>query len=455
MKTDIWPVLIRRIFYPLWMMYDGDKGALQYLNYFHYIDTLNRSELLASQNHKLKNILIHAYENTAYYKRVFDEVTFSPYKMRENSEIQKIPFLTKAIVKKYHNELIAQNISPHLRTEASTGGSTGVPMYFLRDKECVYLRRGQELYFDRWMGYKLGEKIGYFVAGSHYDGKISHIKGKIRNAICERIVNFDPHDISETYMKTFAARYQRYKPKMIKCFPNALIPFAHFVNRSHLSIPPVRSISCTGENLYMQQRRLFQEVFGGEVYEKVGTRESGVIACECSLHKGLHLFTEGVFAEIIKENGEPAKAGEMGRLIITDLFNKAMPLIRYEIGDMAVASDNRICKCGSELPLIEKYLGRDRDIIFDSYGNPKPGYLFVEVIKHLNLDAQLQVIQPDKHSLLVKVVKNSIGEIDLEELKSEYQKIVGPRFTITFDFTDEVKRDSSGKFSYVKSEIKQ
>ncbi len=452
---DIWSVLISTIFYPLWMIYDGDKGTLKYLNYFDYIDKLNRSELLVSQNQKLKNILIHAYENTAYYKRVFDEAKFSPYKMRESIEIQKIPYLTKAIVKNYYNELIAKNISPNLHTKASTGGSTGFPMYFLRDKECLYLRRGQELYFDRWMGYKIGEKIGYFVAGSHYDGKISRIKGKVRNATCDRMINFDPHDITDKYMEAFAGKYQRYKPKAIKCFPNALTPFANFVNQNHLSMPTVRSISCTGENLYVQQRRLFEKVFGGDVYEKVGTRESGVIACECSLHKGLHLFTEGVFVEIIKKNGEHAQAGEMGQLIITDLFNKAMPLIRYEIGDMAIASDNRICECGSELPLIEKYVGRDRDIIFDSYGNPKPGYLFVEVIKHLNLGAQLQVIQPDKHSLLVKVVKNSTGEINLKELQSEYQKIVGPRVNISFEFRNEIKRDPSGKFSYVKSEIQQ
>ncbi len=451
---DIWPVLIRKIFYPLWMVYDGDKGALKYLNYFNYIDELNRTKLLASQNKKLKSILIHAYKNTPYYKRVFDEAKFSPYKIESRFEIQKIPFLTKAIVKNYYNDLIAQNISSKLLMKASTGGSTGVPMYFLRDKESLYLRRGQELYFDRWMGYKIGEKISYFVAGSHFDGKIDRIKGKVRNATCERIVNFDPHNINDEYMQAFATEYQRYKPKMIKCFPNALTPFAHFVKRNKLPIPKVRSISCTGENLYIQQRKLFEETFGGEVFEKVGTRESGVIACECKKHKGLHVFTEGVFLEILKDDGLPAKPGDMGRLIITDLFNKGMPLIRYEIGDMAIASDNQICECGSELPLIEKYLGRDRDIIFDSYGNPKPGYLFVEVIKHLNLDVQLQVIQPDKHSLLVKVVKNSTEEIDLKELLLEYQKIVGPGIKISFEYTNEIKREPSGKFSYVKTEIK-
>ena len=447
--------LIRNVFYPLWMIKDGDRDILRYLDYFDFIDNLTRAELERRQSKKLKHILIHAYENTTYYRTLFDELTFHPHDMVMSHEIRQIPLLTKKIVRKRFNDLRASNIKNDFIREANTGGSTGVPMCFLRDKKCLYLRRGQELYFDRWMGYKIGEKIAYFVASSHYHGKANNIKGKIRNATCERMLNFNPHNITDKYMQAFAAQYQRYKPKMIKCFPNALTPFAHFVNRHDLSMPTVRSISCTGENLYVQQRHLFEKVFGGEVFEKVGTRESGVFACECNLHKGLHLFTEGVFVEIIKENGEHAKRGEMGRLIITDLFNEAMPLIRYEIGDMAIASDSRICECGSELPLIDKFLGRDRDIILDSRGNPKPGYLFVEVIKHLNLDAQIQVIQPDKHSLLVKVVDNSAGEINLKELQYEYQKIVGPLVNITFEFENEIKRDPSGKFSYVKSEIKR
>ncbi|PQP34058.1 hypothetical protein C6A37_09735 [Desulfobacteraceae bacterium SEEP-SAG9] len=77
--------------------------------------------------------------------------------------------------------------------------------------------------------------------------------------------------------------------------------------------------------------------------------------------------------EVLKNNGENAEQGEIGKVVITDLFNKAMPLIRYEIGDMALVSEKNICNCGNPLPLIEKYLGRDRDIIIDSYENPKPG----------------------------------------------------------------------------------
>jgi phenylacetate-CoA ligase len=445
--------LIKNLFNPMWMIYDGKRKGIKYLNYFDYVNKMDRTQLLNSQRSKLQTILDHAYNNTDYYKNLFDMHNFSYRAENFIEHFPRVPTLTKLIVKNHYHDLVARNIPENQRTSASTGGSTGVPMYFLRDTECLYLRRGQELYFDRWMGYEIGQKIAYFVSGSHFDGRLDLLKQKFKNATNTRMISFDPHDITDAYLAQFAGEFIDYHPEIIKCFPNALTPFARFLLRENITVPAVRSISCTGETLYTQQRELFEKVFGGEVYEKVGTRESGVYACECRIHEGLHVFTEGVYLEVIKEDGRSAEPGEMGKLVLTDLLNKAMPLIRYEIGDMVVSAGERHCECGSNLPLIEKYLGRDRDLIIDEKGNPKPGYLFVEVIKNLNLDAQIQVLQPDRKSLIVKVVKNQKEHIDLSELLKEYQKILGPGISITIEFPDQIPRDPSGKFSYVKSAI--
>lgn len=450
---DIVAPFIRNFSYPIWMIRDRQRGMLRYLDYFDYIDRLARSGLEERQREKLRNILVHAYENTLYYKEIFDESGFNPYKVSDTFELRKIPLLTKEIVRKRFDDLTAANIRKDQVSEANTGGSTGVPMTFLRDRESLYMRKGQELYFDRWMGYRIGEKVAVFVAASHFDGVVDRIKVKVRNATCERMLHFDPHDITEEYMESFVPKYRQFAPSMIKCFPNSLRIFADFVGRKGVELPRVRSISCTGENLYAHQRKLFEKTFGGEVFEKVGTRESGVFACECKVHKGMHVFTEGVVLEILDKDGRPAEPGEIGQVVITDLFNKAMPLIRYKIGDMAVASDGRICDCGNPLPLIEKLLGRDRDIILDSYGNPKPGYLFTEVVLHMNLVAQFQVQQPNRHSLVVKIVKRDAQGIDIRKIEQEFQNIVGPLVRIEFEFVKEIPRDPSGKYGYVISKV--
>jgi len=454
MKRDLWAAAIRHIFYPLWMIYDGNRRGLKYLNYFEFLEGMSRDQLLRRQKTNLKAILTHAYHHTAYYRQLFDERHFDPAELEDPGQLRQLPFLTKDIVRTRYSDLIADNIPPEDYSEASTGGSTGVPMKFLRDKECLLLRRGQELFFDRWMGYRIGDKIGYFVSGSHFDGRLQHLKARLKNATGERVLSFDPHDINDAYMAQYAAEFQKFRPKMIKCFPNALTPFAMFVKKMNLTIPVVQSVSCTGENLYEQQRQLFETIFHGEVFEKVGTRESGVIACECRQHEGLHIFTEGIYLEVLDADGRPAAAGEPGKIIVTDLFNRAMPLIRYDIGDMAIAAGERDCACGSQLPLIEKYIGRDRDIIIDSDGNPKPGYLFVEVIKNLNLNAQIQIIQQADKSIKVNIVNNSKQTIDTSAIKMAYQEISGPDIAISFQFIDKIEREPSGKFSYVKSAVK-
>lgn len=447
----IMSALVRHVLYPLWMIRDGDARQLEVLRQFDDIDRLSPQQLRERQDDRLRRLLVHAYENTAYYRDVFDAAGVTP-RNAGPAVLRRLPLLTKDIVRNRLKQLIAGNLPESALTSARTGGSTGLPMTFVRDKECLYLRKAQELYFDRWMGYRLGDKVALFVAASHFDNPAERWKAAIRNVTCDRLLRFDPHHITDSYMAAFARDYRRFHPSMIKCFPNSLGIFAEFIARTGASVPGVRAISSTGENLYPHQRRLFEQTFGGKVFEKYGTRESGVIACECREHRGLHLFSDGAVVEILGNDGQPVGAGEMGRLVVTDLFNFGMPMIRYEIGDMAIAAD-RACACGSPLPLVEKILGRDRDILYDSAGNPKPGYLFVEAINDLDLAAQFQVIQTDRHRLLVRVVKQTAGELDLRRLGDRFRDILGESVQVVFEHTDDIARDPSGKFRYVMSQL--
>jgi len=443
--------LVRHVCYPFWMIRDGDARQLELLDRFDDIDRLQTGQLLDRQLESLRKLMTHAASQTGYYANLFQTLGFSP-SQATLATLRQLPLLTKDIIRDQYPQLVARNVPEHMLTTARTGGSTGRPMTFVRDKECLYLRKAQELYFDRWMGFQLGDKAALFVAASHFDSPGERWKAAIRNATCDRLLRFDPHHITDAYMAAFLKEYRAFDPKMVKCFPNSLAIFADYLARHDETLPPVSAISSTGENLYPHQRALFEQRFGGRVFEKYGTRESGVIACECREHNGLHLFTDGAVVEVINAAGEPAAPGEMGRLVVTDLFNYGMPMIRYEIGDMAIAAD-RACPCGSPLPLVERILGRDRDILYDADGNPKPGYLFVEVINSLDLPAQFQVIQTDRRHVVVRVVKQTSGELVLDSMRNQFQEILGPDMEVAFHFTDEIARDPSGKFRYVMSQL--
>jgi len=448
---DMLEYFIKNCTYPMWMILDGHRRGIPCLNAYEMLNGMSHDELQHRQKNNLKAIIRHAHASSAYYRELFDHYELNPDSFTLDA-FQRMPLLTKDDVRIHIDKLLSSAIKPEERIPASTGGSTGTPMHFFRDRECQYKRKGQELFFDRWMGYEIGKKIALFVAASHHDSVTNRIKHAIRNATFDRLLSFDPSSITKDYVASYAAGFNKFQPFMIKCFPNSLVAFTELALNLGIHPLSVQSISCTGENLYRQQKNLFMDTFHGEVFEKYGTKECGVISSECREHDGQHIFTEGVFLEIIGADGIPVEAGQIGRIVVTDLFNRATPLIRYDIGDMAIAADNKACGCGVKLPKIKKIIGRDRDILVDEQGNPKPGYLFVEVINKYNLPGQYQIIQKDRGSLHVYIAAGD-ARPDTVQLTGSMKKIIGQGVKVHIEFVESIPREPSGKYAYVKSEI--
>lgn len=445
--------IVKNITYPIWMLRDGKIGIYSYIKRYRNYDQSSAEQLHADQLESLKKIIKYSYENTKYYKIIFDKIGFSPSDLKSIDDMVQLPVITKEEIRENLEDMVSTKFNISDLAKDSTGGSTGVPMVFYRDKECWEKRRAQELFFDRWVGYEIGRKTAYFVSGSHQPkGIASSIKARIRNATCERIIAFDPYNVTDEYMGKFLEEFRRFKPEIIKCFPNSLYLFADYLQRKNITDLKVNAISCTGENLYPSQRKLFEDTFKCRVFEKYGTREAGVIACECSMHDGMHVFEAGVVMELVRD-GRKARHGEVAEIVITGLFNYGMPLIRYKIGDLAVSS-GRTCGCGSKLMLIDKVLGRDRDILIAEDGTPKAGYLFVEAVNKNNIPARCQFVQEDRATLSVNIVKlNGYNGSYETIIKENCFKILGKSINIKISYIDDIPRESSGKFKYVTSKV--
>jgi phenylacetate-CoA ligase len=189
------------------------------------------------------------------------------------------------------------------------------------------------------------------------------------------------------------------------------------------------------------------------VFEKYGSFEIGVSACECTEHNGMHMFLDGVFFEFLNSAGDFARPGEIAQLVVTDLFNYGFPLIRYKIGDVGIYTEEA-CPCGSPLPLMSKLFGRDRDILVDQYGNPKPGYLFVEVFNKNHIPGQFQVIQEDRGRVIVRAVKKA-GYTKYHEdiINEKFRMLLGVEVKIEIVYVEDIPREASGKYIYVQSKI--
>ena len=119
--------------------------------------------------------------------------------------------------------------------------------------------------------------------------------------------------------------------------------------------------------LLSNERRKIENVFGIKVTDRYGCEEVGLIASECEEHSGMHLNIEHLFVEFVKNDGFLADPGELGKIVLTDLTNRAMPLIRYQVEDVGVATDRK-CACGRGLPIMSSVIGRVADFLIKNDG---------------------------------------------------------------------------------------
>ena len=436
------------------MLKDRRLNLYKYLWEYRRYNLLSYEEIGKRQKKKLEAILKHAYQHTEYYKTLFDKNGISFADLTDSYDaISKLPILSKMDIADNTEKMFADNFLRDQLLQDSTGGSTGIPLVFYRDWDCMQKRKAQELFFDKWIGYETGDKVAFFVAARHHPRGAKSIKHKIRNATCDRVLAFDPSKTDKIYMENFLNDIRKFKPEIIKCFPNSLFIFAKFLKEKGINDIKPRAVSCTGETLHDYQKELFQEVFQCPVFEKYGSFEVGVAACECSEHTGMHIFPDGVYFEFVNSEGKHAKPGELAQLIVTDLFNYGFPLIRYKIGDVGVYS-NEPCSCGSPLPRISKLFGRDRDILIDQDNNPRPGYLFVEIFNKNHIPGQFQVIQERFDKVLVKAVRldgYTKGHEDL--IITKFKELLGNEVIVDIEYVKNIEREISGKYRYVYSKV--
>jgi phenylacetate-CoA ligase len=196
-----------------------------------------------------------------------------------------------------------------------------------------------------------------------------------------------------------------------------------------------------------QSRAIIEQTLGCGVFDKYGSREFSGIAYECEQHAGHHVVAESYVVEILKD-GAPARPGEWGEVVITDLNNFCAPLIRYRVGDLAVAMDEaEACGCGRGLPRIGRIEGRVQAIIVGSNGNYVPGTFFAHLFKDYDhIIRQYQVVQEALGSIRLRIIKAlRFDAASFEEVLGLLRSYLGDAMQIDVEFVDKIEMVHTGK----------
>lgn len=451
---DLIAPLARSLVAPLWAWWERSD----YLHHYRTLLTSQYEPLAVLQRRQLEGVCAmanHACVAVPFWRSRFTDAGLEPTKINGFSDLSRLPLLTKTDVRAQGELLLAQNVQKEALHRHTTSGSTGVSVTVYRDDPCQQFKRGATLRCDEWTGWRLGERVAAIWGNPQIR---ADWKGKLRRALLDRTyVYLDTLKMNEQSMRTFAEALETTPPSLLFGHAHSLYLFAAYLHAKHpkTTIRP-RAVLSTCMVLHDFERELIVSVFNCPVINRYGCEEVSLIACECRQGEGLHVNAESVFVELLDDQGKPCPPGTPGRVVVTDLHNRAMPIIRYEVGDMAVWAD-KPCSCGRTLPLLGRIEGRVADYVLTKAGDYISGISLTENFAvRIPGVAQMQIIQEEVDRFTFNIVKgNDFSDQSLTVLAEQVERHFGKGTRYTTVFMATIPPEPSGKYRFCISKVRR
>ena len=435
---------------PLWAKWEKSDylNHIEYLKMFQYVSP---EEIKRTQWQKTKALLSHAYENCLYYNKLFNTMHLHPDDVLSWSDFERIPLLTKDNIRNNYKDFIAQNSNERMLHSGVTSGSTGKPLHFVADEKGLQWTRAHIVLTQEWAGWRKGERV-FALIGIHANEPEQSIRRYLRNKLLDRISLLNTLELDEDSMFAFYSLLKKTHRPFIYGFAHAIYLLAQYLEQRDFMDVHACGIMTGGMVLGGHERSIIEKVFHCKVFNRYGSEEMGVIACECERHEGLHISAGKYYVEILN-NDKKAAPGEMGSLIITDLSNNGMPFIRYQIEDMAILS-NDMCSCGRTWLLIQEIVGRTSDFIITPEKKVVSGISLTDFFATVHGIVQAQIVQDRIDHLTFKIVKSEeFDDKSIQKLKSIEHRFFGKAMRVTYDYVEDIPKEPRGKYRFVKSEI--
>lgn len=332
-----------------------------------------------------------------------------------------------------------------------TSGSTGTPLEIVATSFSLQFNYA---FFHRFLS-EVG--VSEFERSATFAGRMIVPKGQHSSVFWRKnyamnTLLLSSYHISKKSAKEYLAALESWMPAYIDSYPSAIYELASFFKE--LDINPrinLKAIVTSSETLFKYQRQVIEEVFDCPVFDHYGCAEQAVVAFQLQSEKDAPYLVPAQYClvEVLDDLGHPVSPGQEGRLICTNLFNSAMPLIRYDIGDRAVLKEYYTGT--SYAQSLSSISGRADDVITTSEG-VKVGRLD-PVLKGLKGIKEAQIVQHSFELIEIRLVLFDVVTINEERLISLLKERVGDEFDVKISYMESLPRDKSGKFRSVISNI--
>lgn len=402
-------------------MEDLDRGGYIFHQY-EEVKRVLREKDMAWVEKRLRDIKRHAIEQTIFYKG---------YDVKD-----QFPVVNKMTLIKNHDACLAKSGYETPVHISSTSGSTGTPFSVTQDFRKRKRTIADLKVFGELCDYPSHERMVFFRV---INAKLQRTPEQEDR---ENIYYIDSSDLGDAHLEEMKNVLLDKKPRIVFSYSSTLVELAKYIERT--GIPEggfsMKSVLTGGEGLSDENRKLLESIFGCTVYRRYSDMELGILGQDSGDGSEYVLNWGSYYFETLKlDSDEITEPGEAGRIVITDLFNYAFPMIRYDTGDLGVIENND----PNELPKLKEIYGRVRDCIYTTDGRMiSPAKVFVMMWGSEGVK-QWQFIQETKNEYVLKL--NCEVDINMETYIKKFKGLLGETANIEIQLVDEIPVTLSNK----------
>jgi len=417
---------------------------LKTLNRWNHFDTLSEKELLQIQNEELEKTLKYAIKHVPFYKNIQYSPGLSPVENLKN-----FPILTKEILRNPENQLISDKFDKTKLHKNFSSGSSGIQSFSYSTKKNVFYLQGLNYHWYGWGGFKIGDKLLQFGISPKRSlpKKLKDIFFRVQY---ENAFSLDDTDYYRIYQDL-----NRKKISYILGYPSAINQLAEFFIKNDYTFP-LKSIISLGDKLFPHFEENYRKAFNHpKVIDTYGCAEGIMLACRDDIPY-YYISSPHVYVEIVNDEGNEVKDGELGHVLATCFTNDAQPFIRYKLGDLAIKLPKEKYPKNRRLnyPLLEKIVGRETDIVKTPTGKTLIVHSFTGIIEYYPDIRQYQIIQKSTDEIILKYIVDELiplKENTLHEIRNKINRLTDHSLKISFEETDYIQNSPSGKPQIIKS----
>jgi phenylacetate-CoA ligase len=409
------------------------------------IIALSEEQYQAFVEDQKRNIVAFHLENNPFYQELVGSINSKNW--------NDLPILNKQNLQKPLLKRLSDGFLPKNVYVNKTSGSSGDPFIFAKDKYCHAITWSSIIYRFGW--YKINFNSSYQARfyGIPMDF-IGNKKERFKDLLSKRF-RFSIFDLSDTVLAKILKKFQNKKFDYINGYTSSIVLFAKFLQKKNIVLkeicPSLKVCMVTSEMLFEEDKRLLEKQFGIPIVNEYGASELDLIAFE-NPDGEWQVNSETIFVEILDDNNQPVPYGKEGRIVITSLFNKAHPFIRYDIGDIGILDEKSTLK----KPILKKLIGRTNDVAILPSGKKSPGLTFYYVTKSIIEDdgnvKEFIIRQTQIDTFEIEYVSEiELNLAQIQKIEEAITLYLEPDLNFTFTRKTALERTNRGKLKQFKS----